>query len=35
MGVPGLKVSYNIALLRWQGQGLPPEGSFLQKSHFQ
>ena len=31
MGVP-VKVSYNIALLRRQGQGLPPEGSFLQRA---
>ena len=29
MGVPGLKVSYNIALLKGQEKGLPAEGSFL------
>ena len=27
-----LKVSYNIALLKWQGKGLPTEGSFLQRA---
>ena len=27
--VPGLKVSYNIALLKWQENGLPAEGGFL------
>ena len=29
-----LKVSYNTALLKWQGQGLPAEGSFLQRAAY-
>ena len=33
-GVPGLKISYNIALLKWQGKGLPAEGSCLQRAPY-
>ena len=33
MGVPGLKVSYNVTLLK-QEKGLPVEGGFLQRSAY-
>ena len=33
MGLPGLKVSYNVTLLK-QEKGLPVEGGFLQKSAY-
>ena len=28
--MPGLKISFNVALLKWQEKGLPDEGGFLQ-----
>ena len=34
IGVPGLKVGYDIALLKWQEKGLPAEGSFLQRGAY-
>ena len=33
MGVPGLKVSYNVTLLK-QEKGLPVEGGFLQRAAY-
>ena len=33
-GSAWLKVSYNIALLKWQGKGLPTEDSFLQRAAY-
>ena len=32
MEVPALKASYNIALLKWQEDGLPADDGFLQRA---
>ena len=32
MEVPGLKTSYNIALIKWQENGFPAENGFPQRA---
>ena len=32
MDVPGLKASYNIALIKWQENGFPAKYGFLQRA---